>query len=72
MNLLTIIQVITAVLLVVVVLLQKQGSGLGGVLGGGDGGNSFSTKRGAEKILFYLTIVFSIIFLGTALLAVII
>ncbi len=70
MNLLTIIQVITAVLLVVVVLLQKQGSGLGGVLGGE--GNSFSTKRGAEKILFYLTIVFSIIFLGTALLAVII
>ncbi len=47
------------------VLLQQQGVGLGTTFGGD--GNSFRTKRGLEKGLFYLTIVLSALFLGAGL-----
>lgn len=46
---------ISAILLVVVILLQNQGAGLGAAWGGE--GNFYRSKRGAEKVLFYLTIV---------------
>ncbi|MFA5000082.1 MAG: preprotein translocase subunit SecG [Patescibacteria group bacterium] len=54
-------QVIIAVLLMVAILLQNRGAGLGGVFGGG-GGGVYLTKRGLEKKLFVATIVLSIIF----------
>ena len=53
-------QIILAVLLVIAILLQQKGSGLGGVFGGSS--NVYSTKRGVDKILFYGTIVISTIF----------
>ncbi len=62
---LNIAQMILAVLLVVSIMLQSQGAGLGAAFGGG--GNTFRTKRGAEKKIFQLTIVFSILFFGIAL-----
>ncbi len=64
-NILTIIQVAVSVLLIVSILLQQQGVGLGATFGGD--GNSFRTKRGLEKGLFYLTIVLATLFLGTSL-----
>ncbi|MBU1165136.1 preprotein translocase subunit SecG [Patescibacteria group bacterium] len=69
MLILTIVQIASAILLIIVVLVQNQGAGLGAAFGGE--GNSFRTKRGAEKSLFYFTIILSIIFLGTALAGVI-
>jgi preprotein translocase subunit SecG len=54
-------QVVIAVLLMVAILLQNRGAGLGGVFGGG-GGGVYLTKRGLEKKLFVATIVLSIIF----------
>ena len=54
---------VSAVLLVVVVLLQNQGAGLGGAWGGE--GNFYRSKRGAEKALFVATIVIAIIFTGS-------
>ena len=68
MGYLSIIQIVVAILLITTILLQSRGSGLSGVFGGGGEGNVYRTKRGAEKIIFYFTIIFSIIFLGTALL----
>lgn len=62
----TIIQLILAILLVVVVLLQQRGSGLGAAFGGG--GNIYGTRRGADKILFQITIVVSVLFFVTAIL----
>lgn len=53
-------QIILATLLVIAILLQQKGSGLGGVFGGSS--NVYSTKRGVDKILFYGTIVISAIF----------
>lgn len=61
-----IIQIVSASLLTIAILLQTRGTGLGGVFGGTD--NVFRTKRGIEKTLFYSTIILSIIFLGSTLL----
>lgn len=62
---LDIIQLISAILLIIVVLLQNRGTGLGMAFGGE--GNVYRTKRGLEKFLAIATIVLSIIFLTTAL-----
>ena len=66
MNLLSIIQIIVAVLLVVSILLQQRGGGLGGAFGG-TGGGSYSTSRGLQKKLYFATIVLGILFVVLAL-----
>lgn len=55
-------QILVAILLSVVILLQAKGSGIGSALGGGTSG-SFRTRRGVEKTLFQLTIVIAVVFL---------
>ena len=67
-KLLSIFQIITSLALIAVILLQAQGTGLGGLFGGG--GEEYRSKRGIEKMLFYATIVLSIIFLGLSLVGV--
>lgn len=62
---LDIIQLISAVLLVVVILLQNRGTGLGAAFGGD--GNVYRTKRGLEKTLSIATIIIAVVFLATAL-----
>jgi len=56
-------QLILAVLVIVTILLQQQGSGLGAAFGGE--GNFYRSKRGLEKILFYATIVFIALFIAS-------
>lgn len=51
----SIIQIIVAVLLVGVILLQAPGSGLTPALGGG--GETYRTKRSAQKFLVIATII---------------
>jgi len=65
---LSIIQLVSAVLLIISILLQNRGTGLGSAFGGE--GNVYRTKRGLESVLFKATIVLTIIFLGTSLLSV--
>ena len=67
-NILSVFQIGTSLTLVVVILLQAQGTGLGGLFGGG--GEEYRSKRGIEKILFYMTIILSVVFLGLSLLGV--
>jgi preprotein translocase subunit SecG len=57
-----IIQVIVAVLLMVAILMQNKGAGLGGVFGGA-GGGVYLTKRGLEKKLFNATIILAVVFI---------
>ncbi len=64
-NTLNIIQIVLAVALIVVILLQNKGTGLGSIMGGD--GNVYRTKRGFEKTLFYSTIAISIAFFGVAI-----
>jgi len=52
-------------LLVICILLQQKESGLGAAFGGS--GQLYSTKRGAEKIIFIATIILSVLFLGVSL-----
>jgi len=61
-TIIAVVQLSVAVLLIVSILLQQRGSGLSGVLGGDD--SVYRTKRGAEKTLFYSSVVLSILFLG--------
>jgi protein translocase SecG subunit len=61
-----IVQIILAVILILIVLLQQKGTGLSGVFGGSS--NIYSTKRGIDKILHYSTIVVSAIFFVLSLL----
>lgn len=65
MKYLNIAQIIIAILMIAAILLQAKGTGLSGVFGGE--GNVFRTKRGAEKILFYITIALAIGFFAIAL-----
>ena len=64
-NILFIIQIIISVLLIILILLQQKGAGLGAAFGGESA--VYRTKRGAEKIIFMATIVLSILFFLSAL-----
>ncbi len=55
--LLQILQIIVAILLIVSILLQAQGSGLGTAFGGG--GEVFRSRQRMEKVLISGTVIFS-------------
>ena len=65
-------QIIIAIILVLAIMLQQSGAGLGGALGGSDGSSFHHTRRGFEKFLFYLSFVCGILFALSALLSIII
>lgn len=49
------IQIVLALAITVFILLQAQGTGLGSTWSGG--GETYHTKRGLEKVLYYATMV---------------
>jgi len=61
------ITILSAIVLILVVLLQNQGTSLGGAFGGET--NFYRSKRGLERTLFYVTIVLAIVFVGSILAA---
>jgi preprotein translocase subunit SecG len=63
--------ILTSIALVVSIILQSKGAGLGG-LTGSDAGGVFTARRGIEKTLFWVTIVFSVLFFALAITLVII
>jgi protein translocase SecG subunit len=64
MRFLLIAQAVVAMLLIVAILLQNRGAGLGSTFGGDFGG--YYTKRGMEKFLVYATVAFAVIFFTLA------
>jgi preprotein translocase subunit SecG len=58
--------IIISVLLILSVILQSKGAGLGG-LSGADTGSVYTARRGVERTLFRLTIVLSIFFFALVL-----
>jgi len=58
--------IIISVLLILSVILQSKGAGLGG-LSGADAGSVFTARRGVERTLFLATIVLSVVFFGLVL-----
>jgi preprotein translocase subunit SecG len=61
-------QIIVSVALILAVLLQVRGGGLGGIFGQPD--TVYRTKRGMEKTLFQLTIVLIVLFVIISILAI--
>ncbi len=64
-NFLLISQIILSVIISGAVLLQAQGSGFGTTWSGG--GETYHTRRGLEKVIFYLTIVAILAFAAVSL-----
>ncbi len=60
-NYLYIAQIVVAVGLILLSLLQVKGGGLGGIFGQAD--TVYRTKRGVEKTLFQFTIILVVIFI---------
>ena len=63
------VQIILAITIVVLVLIQAKDAGMGNVFGGGDMGVA-RTRRGVEKTLFNATIVIGTLFLLLSLVTV--
>ncbi len=61
-----ILQIITAIALIILILLQERSAGLSGIFGGESGG-FYQTRRGLEKLIFGGTIVLALIFVGLAI-----
>ena len=59
-NILQIITIISAGLMIISILLQQRGASLGA--GFGSTGELYTTRRGIDKSLFDVTIVFAVIF----------
>ena len=58
---LNVAQIILSIALILAILLQVRGGGLGGIFGQAD--TVFRTRRGAEKTLFQLTIILVVLFI---------
>ena len=53
-------QIVLAVALIIVILIQVRGGGLGGIFGQAD--TVYRTRRGLERTLFRLTVILVVIF----------
>jgi len=60
-------QLLLAIALIVTILFQLRGGGIGGIFGQAD--SVYRTRRGIERTLFMLTIILSVIFVIFAILA---
>jgi preprotein translocase subunit SecG len=65
---LNIAQIIVSLALIMAVLLQVRGGGLGGIFGQAD--TVYRTKRGVEKTLFQLTVALTAIFVILSMISV--
>jgi preprotein translocase subunit SecG len=54
-------QIVVSIILIVLISIQQRGTALGAGFGGG--GEVYSTRRGAQKKIYYATIVATVIFL---------
>ncbi len=64
-------QIVISIALIVAIILQSKGAGLGGLTGATEG-SVFRARRGVEKLLFNITIGLAIVFFATAILNVMI
>lgn len=66
---LRIVGIIFSVVVILFVLLQTRSAGLGSAFGGSSAGSVFKTRRGIERLVFNLTIIFIVLFALFALLS---
>jgi len=63
-------QIAVSVALIALIVVQQRGAALGAGFGGG--GEVYSTKRGAQKKIYYATVVLAVVFLALGVLNIII
>jgi len=61
-----IVQIVMAITLITVILLQVKSAGLGSAFGGTDA-SIYTSRRGFDRILFQFTIALSVVFLFTSI-----
>ena len=64
------IQIVSSILLIILVLLQRPSADMGSSLGG-DGSSFLQSRRGAERFLFVLTIIVAVVFVGASIAAIV-
>ena len=64
-NILLAIQAVVCVLIIVSIVMQQRGTALGSAFG--SEGGAYSTRRGIQKNLLWLTIVLIVVFLALAI-----
>lgn len=60
-------QIVLAIALILAILLQVRGGGLGGIFGQAD--TVYRTRRGVERTLFRITIVLAVLFIIIAIIS---
>jgi len=62
---LNVAQIVLAIALILAILLQVRGGGLGGIFG--QPSTVYRTRRGMEKTLFQITVALVILFIGVSI-----
>jgi len=60
-----VVQIILAITLITVILLQVKSASLGSAFGGSDA-SIYTTRRGIDKVLFNFTVILAVVFLLTS------
>lgn len=60
---LQVVMIVSAILMILSILLQQRGASLGAGFGGSS--ELYTTRRGFDKNLFDVTVVFAVIFIGS-------
>jgi len=63
------VQIVVAIILIALILLQKRGTALGSAFGGT--GGFYATRRGIQEKIFWATMVCGVIFVALAVLGLI-
>lgn len=64
---LIIFEVVVSILLSISILVQEKGVGLSATFGGGDSGEVYTSRRGADRFLHRATVTLSLLFFGGAI-----
>ena len=64
--------IVVSIAMILIIILQSRGAGLGGLSGGDFGGSGYHVRRGIERLLFNLTIGLSVVFFALAMISVIV
>ena len=65
-----IVQIIVAIALIALAVMQSRNAGLGRMFGGDS--SVYRTRRGVEKTMYHVTIIMAVVFLVTSLLNVLV
>ena len=62
-----VVQIILSIAVILFIILQVRGAGLGSAFGASSASSTFKTRRGVEKLIFNITLIFVILFAAVSL-----